>query len=433
MKFKPTLLTLCMASLAMLPCQTVSAQNAEDQPSKKNTMVFQFGGPGGSTVDFRIPAIATVEAGPNKGRVVALNDYRHCGADIGAGRIDLWQSVSDDNGKTWSTPGPLLGADGKPVADGDGSKTARCGFGDAALVSDRNTGELLLIAVGGYKNFFRARHDDPQRCFRWYSKDGGTTWEEPVEITEDILGLFDGEPQFGKIDAFFFGSGRIMQSRKIKNGDHYRLYAAISSQNEGRNTRNWVLYSDDFGKNWKVLGNVPAVEVNGDEPKVEELPDGSVLLAARGFRGGRNFNIFKYEDEKSAKGEWMGLINTDMGQGFINACNGEIMILPVVDKKTGEKIHLALQSFPYGGTRSHVSIAYKALRNPSDYASPEAFRNWDGRYLLTELPSGYSTMTLQKDKSLGVLIEEETYGKAYSGVYRNLTIPELTDGRYQIR
>lgn len=432
MKYTATVTLLCAAVLGLMPAQRAAAQT-DGEPSKKNTMVFQFGGPGGSEIDYRIPAIATVEAGKNKGRLVAINDLRHCGSDIGGGRVDLVQSVSDDNGKTWSKPAPLLAADGSHIAEGDGSRSAVCGFGDAALVSDRKTGELLLISVGGYKLFFRARHDDPQRVFRWYSKDGGQTWENREEFTDQIMNLFEGEPQFGKIDAFFFGSGRIMQSRKVANGTHYRLYAAISSQNDGGNTRNWVLYSDDFGKNWQILGGVPAVAVDGDEPKVEELPDGSVLLSARGYRGGRNFNIFRYDDTKTAKGQWAGVINTDMGQGYINACNGEIMILPVTDKQTGEKMHLAVQTFPYGGKRSHVSIIWKALRGPADYSSPESFRNWDGRMLLTELPSAYSTMTLQKDNSLGILIEEATHGKSYSSVYRNLTIPELTDGRYEVR
>ena len=39
--------------------------------------------------------------------LLASADYRYGGGDIGAGRIDLYQSHSDDNGLTWSEPGHL--------------------------------------------------------------------------------------------------------------------------------------------------------------------------------------------------------------------------------------------------------------------------------------------------------------------------------------
>ena len=72
------------------------------QQSANGYAVFRYDGTPGYNIVYRIPAITTVAAGPHKGRLIAVNDYRYCGGDIGAGRIDLHMSYSDDNGQTWS-------------------------------------------------------------------------------------------------------------------------------------------------------------------------------------------------------------------------------------------------------------------------------------------------------------------------------------------
>ena len=135
----------------------------------------------------------------------------------------------------------------------------------------------------------------------------------------------------GKIDGQFIGSGRIMQSRKIKKDKYYRLYAVTSVQNDhGKTMRNYVLYSDDFGRSWNILGDPMTAPVpsDGDEPKAEELPDGSVLLAGRGRRGGRNFNIFRYTDPVKATGSWgTPVLGSNLGaETPIPACNGEMKV-----------------------------------------------------------------------------------------------------------
>lgn len=401
-------------------------------------------------IERRIPAIATVGAGEHAGRLITIYDFRHDGGDIGGGNISLEVAISDDNGATWTEPAFLKDAEGNPVSTypaelkknggsvswGDQQKDCNkywnTAFGDAAIVGDRESGKVLLMAVGGCLNFFRSRYDNPNQSVRWYSEDGGQTWSEPECITYQIFDLFKDEPVYGKIDGMFIGSGRIMQSRYVKVGEYYRIYAVLSSQNNGGNTRNWVIFSDDFGKNWAVLGgtDVCPVPAGGDEPKAEELPDGSVLLAARGQGGNRNFNIFRYTDVENGQGRWDSHINTNMGFGGINACDGEIMILPVKDNTTGEQTYLALQSFPFGGSRNNVSIAFKPLNTAADIATPSAFTTWEGRFQVTARPSAYSTMTWQHNNTLGFFYEEDRGTGAYSGIYVNLTVEDITGGRY---
>lgn len=416
---------------ACLVAGSALAATAADAP--KESIVFRYDGSLEYGVCYRIPAITTVEAGEHKGRIIAVNDYRYGGGDIGAGRIDLYQSISDDNGTTWSAPDHFRDSESNPVAQGNYSTDSDCAFGDAAIVSDRETGRLMMVAVGGHVNFFAGRRHAPNFCDIWYSEDGGDSWSARRDITEDILSLFDGEPAFGLIDAFFFGSGRMVQSRQIKVGKYYRIYAALSSQNGGNNnnTRNWALYTDDMGETWHILGQMPCVAYLGDEPKLEELPDGSVLLAARGKSGNRNFNIFRYTGIADGTGVWDNPVNTDLGLGFtINACNGEIMLLPVVENATGNKCYLALQSHVGAPSRINVTLSWKPLAAPEDIYSPEAFTTWEGRYQVSKMGSGYSTMSWQHDNTLAFFYEESRYGKDYCGVYRNLTIDEITDGKY---
>ena len=85
---------------------------------------------------YRIPAIVNTV----KGELVAIVDYRPCGADIGYGRVDLVMKTSKDNGK--------LGSDEQIIIEGTG-KGVDAGYGDACLVADRKNNELLLVCASG--------------------------------------------------------------------------------------------------------------------------------------------------------------------------------------------------------------------------------------------------------------------------------------------
>ena len=203
-----------------------------------------------------------------------------------------------------------------------------------------------------------------------------------------------------------------------------------------RDGGNRVIYSDDFGGSWKVLGTIfdrPAP--GGDEPKVEELPDGSVLLSSRCT--GRYFNIYTYTDIKKGEGSWgtVALSNADNnGVAAVgNSTNGEILIVPVQRKADGVKTYLALQSVPFGpGGRKNVGIFYKELTDyATDFASPALFAaNWDGAHQSSVMGSAYTTMTLQKNNTIGFLYEESTFARDYTIVYKNYTIEHITDNRY---
>ncbi len=181
-----------------------------------------------------------------------------------------------------------------------------------------------------------------------------------------------------------------------------------------------------------MLGSaVESCAPKGDEPKCEELPDGSVLLSSR-KHGGRFFNVFRYTDAKRAKGIWGYPVDSRTAPGGISnegtPCNGEILIIPA-RRADGARTHLALQSIPAGPGRSNVTIYWKELAAPSDYNTPLRFASgWQGSFLVTDKGSAYSTMTLQKDGRIGFFYEEEP--QYYQMLYRSLGLDEITGGRF---
>lgn len=385
-------------------------------------------------IPYRIPAIAVTRDGD----LVAVADYRFCRADIGFGHIDLHCCISNNNGKNWGELFTIVEGDGKKT-DNNPNLSLTAGYGDPCIVADRESNRVLLVCVCGYQTYFAATRDYPNQVARMYSEDGGRTWSEPQVITEQFYAPLDVSP-VGPIQSMFIGSGRIHQSRYTKVGDYYRLYACMLARDKDNNFCNFVVYSDDFGGNWNILGGVDAAPIpaGGDEPKTEELPDGSILLSSR-CGGGRLYNIFKFTNDAVAQGAWgkaafSGAENSGVA-AIDNSCNGEVMILPVTRNDDGREMYIALQSLPFGQGRRNVGIYYKELSAATDFDTPENFaKEWDGRYQVTQKASAYSTMIQQQDGSIAFVYEEDTYGTnggGYTIAYKNLTIEDITDGKYR--
>lgn len=370
---------------------------------------------------FRIPAMAKTKSG----RLLAFSDYRPNGNDIGFGEVDIQLRTSDDNGATWSNA--------VTIANGDGNGSAlTCGFGDAAVVADRETNDVLMLCVAGKVPYGHADYSqgNPLPIVRFVSHDEGRTWQPYENITNQVYGLFDNSKN-GKVKSLFVGSGKLCQSSTIKNGTHHRVYAPVAARDGG----NRVLFSDDFGATWHVLGGADALPCpGGDEPKIEELPDGRILLSSR-VSGGRLFNIFAYSNKQTGEGTWGTPAKSDQSNNGVvaqgNACNGEILILPVKRNSDNQQMFLALQSVPFGNGRTNVGIYYKELPSLNAYVTPEAFaRDWTGRKQISKMGSAYSTMLLQKDEKIAFYYEESTYGADYTEVYLPLSLEDITNNAY---
>lgn len=372
---------------------------------------------------YRIPAIVQLQ----DGRLLAIGDDRHTSdIDIGGNfGIDIVGKISDDGGMTWGET--IMIADGVKSVDGFGNS-----HGDAAAVADRETGKLLIMCASGKQGFLSSTLDNPLRVGRYTSDDGGLTWEES-EVTNDIYGIFADCPE---VNALFFSSGRICQSRLIKRGEYYRIYSAIDGP---MGVGCLVLYSDDFGQTWQALGGPmarPTVAPFGDEAKIEELPDGRVLLSCRSKQtatSGRLFNIYDY-----VTGTWGEMaVSNDPELGTYSedcSCNGEVLIVPVIRTSDQRQMHLVLQSVPRGKGRQRVSIYYKPLLGPEDYDNPSDF-SWGWKcYQVTEEYSAYSTMIATQDGNIAFFHEDCNDNKstsAYDLLFQRLSIKTITDGRYR--
>ncbi len=378
-----------------------------------------------NSVPYRIPALAKA----HNGDLIAVADYRYSGGDIGTGALDLRARISHDNGQTWGDYFTIV----SNTYNGGGN--LHTGYGDPAIVADRESNRVLLISCSGNITFQNATRDHHQGIARFYSEDNGKTWSNPTDLSETIYTMFD-KSKIGGPRSMFVGSGRIFQSHTVKVGDYYRIYCAILYKDVNGTNKNYVLYSDDFGGTWSALGGIDVAPIpNGaDEPKTEELPDGSVLISSR-VTGGRYFNIFSFTDSEKAEGQWgtyafSGADNNGVAQQS-NSTNGEIMILPAVRRADNKPVYIALQSLPTASTRARVGISFKELESLADFDTPANFaRDWDGCHIVTTLGSAYSTMDLLNDNTIGFLYEEDTYGKAYSIIYKNYSLEQITDSLY---
>ena len=371
---------------------------------------------------YRIPAIVQLI----DGRLLAIGDDRHrSDSDIGGNwGIDIVGCISDDGGITWSTP--IM------IANGDGY---RLGFsdshGDAAVVADRETGDILIMCASGKQGFLSSTLEDPLRvgCYRGT---GDAIFWIAQDVTRDMYGIFTDFPE---VNALFFSSGRICQSRLFKLGSHYRIYSAVDGPSE---VGCLVLYSDDFGLSWHALGGPgarPTVAPFGDEAKIEELPNDNVLLSCRSKQtatSGRLFNIYDY-----ATNSWGEMaVSNDSQSGTYSeecSCNGELLIVPVQRVSDGLQVHLVLQSVPRGNGRQQVSIYYKPLLDSGDYDEPADFSlGWEC-YPVTEAYSAYSTMIATSDGDIAFYYEDcndNNSTSAYDLLFQRLSIETITNGQY---
>ena len=265
---------------------------------------------------------------------------------------------------------------------------------------------------------------------RLYSSDYGKTWK-----TEDVTTAFF-DNLLPNAYTMFMASGKILQSTKVKKGNYYRLYGALLVRQKknwlSKENVNYVVYSDDFGKTWAILGGGSCIS-SADEAKVEELPNGNIVVSSR-KSGGRYFNVFSFSNLESATGSWGSTSTCSFGGS--NATNGELLMYHnVTNVSTGEKTNIILQSLPTGSSRSNVAVFYKVIDNNTSYSSSSFTSGWTKGIEVDNGASGYSTMTILPNGEIGFLYEDNYDTSKADGdysdiVYVPLTVSEITGGAY---
>lgn len=398
------------------------ATSAMADDALTNNILFD----GSSLPTARIPAIVKT----NDGMLVGFSDRRKDNSgDIGSSNIDVVYRTSNDNGATWST-------EQVAIKGGDKGASPKSAYGDAAVVCDRETGKLLIMCASGNIGYSSSNASCTRSgeagsytysvtgaisVARTYGtvSDGTITWDTPTDVTNDIYGLYyDENTSKTLVSRAFFGSGRICQSSKVKVGEYYRLYAALTT-----NRGSLVVYSDDFGGTWNCLGGYTAQPAtSGDEAKVEELPNGNVLLNCR-TTSGRIFNIYTYSDtENYSAGSW-GTAGT-LGVAAAN-CNGEILLVPNGDS------YVALLSVAASSSREKVGIYYKTISSETDYDEVSDFTTADDWTLfpISTTSSCYSTMVQDANNNIAFVYEEasSTYSSTYyyDIIFKSFTLSDI--------
>ena len=380
---------------------------------------------------YRIPAIA--RTGNNT--LVAVSDYRHNLDDIGRDnhgtgtkRIDLVMRTSNDNGATWSAT--------RTIAAGDNSKTGSYlrAFGDAAIAAYGNN--ILVMAAAGDVLYTAGTTSNPNRMARIYSTDNGENWTIEEMTTKMYSQSTSLIPSAG---SAFFGSGKLAVDENFNNTGKARIYGALLVRIGSNNYNNFAVFSDDLGATWKILGGDNTNPIaSGDEPKIEILPNGQILLSAR-RGGGRVFRVFTYGDDKAnGAGSWGNAAVNGCDNGGSNATNGEIICLNA-KKIDGTAVKLLLQSQPQGGSdqydRNNVTIWYKEVSAAETYTSATIASDWTQGKQVSTVKSAYSAMCLQENGKIAFFFEEapcygDDHTKGYSMVYVPLTVEEITGYSY---
>ena len=398
---------------------TVNAKYTIDEDNQYQYLYWYRGGEGPNDPPYRIPAITVTKSG----KVLAISDYRTCGDDIGMGEVDIMfrsstESYDEWDGMSWTHEAF--------VANGQGGNdnVFNVGFGDAAVVSDRESNKTLVMAVAGKQRFNWASSTSHNSMAHIITEDDGKTWTI-TDVTSQFMA--NEEALFPTAYSMFFTSGRILQSSNYKapGADYYRLYSVLVVNDNGDSSYpNYAVYSDDFGTSWKILGGMGNGQccAGGNETAIEELPNGDLVVSVR-RSGGRTFNVFSYgtgeNDKANGVGTWNGTANSSFGA---SDCNGELL-------RVG---NILFQSIPMRGyqgkDRSNVGIYYKVLNPEKDYTSAEIASDWILLKRISNIGSAYSTMTLLPDgKTLGFLYEEDPDNGtfAYNIVYLPIDLTEV--------
>lgn len=375
MNLRPILAAAAIFISASGIAQITTAQYTTPDGKQLRSLVYNPGDEGSK--QYRIPALVVAK----DGSLLAIADKRWDNINDLPNRIDVVARRSTDNGATWSNH--ILIAANDSIG----------GYGDPAVVVDRKSGDILVISTHGNGLW----QDTPGHISVSRSTDNGLTWQPAVDINPQILTTDSLGKQPIKCCSAFATSGRALQ---LKNGRI--IFALITRQPGVEGFPVYAIYSDDNGHTWHASKN-PAT-LDGDESKIVELPDGTLLMSIRNRWGGGRYN-----------GKRIFATSTDHGTTWSEpapgtslhaaACNGSII------RYTHGGNDLLLHSLPAPGKfREDITI----------YRSDDNGTTWTPTHLVSRAPGAYSSMAELPDGSLGILTEEgiDACGERQSNGYR---------------
>ncbi|MFL0086197.1 exo-alpha-sialidase [Tenacibaculum maritimum] len=335
---------------------------------------------------YRIPAITTAL----DGTLIAAIDKRYAFGDLNDNtNIDIVIKRSTDGGKTWS--------DEITVADFGVVNGVHEGASDPAIITDRNTGDIIILYLG-YNGIFGSSPSNRSRVFMSRSSDNGLTWSTPSDISDDVYptGWY----------MSWVASGSFSQTRSG------RLIAVVTSrQNSSRTLSNHLIYSDDGGYNWSIEKATPYSR-DGDESKVVELANGDLLMNMRRSGGYRYIS-------KSTDGGTTWSPQTQETQLPDPRNNADLIRYTSVNEGFNKNRLLFSNARTNNSPRKNVNV----------YLSIDEGVTWPSNYQ-KQIYAGnadYTTMTILENGDIGMLYETRENG-GFQIVYARFSLDWLTSG-----
>jgi len=312
---------------------------------------------------FRIPALAVTE----KGTLLAICEGRKTGRGD-HGDLDLVQKRSTDGGKTW---GPL-----ELIYEEGG--TAKVTIGNPCPVVDHASGTIWLP-------FTR----DNDRVFILSSRDDGQTWTKPRDITSDVKASDWNWYATGPGNGIQLTQGKF-KGRLVIPCDHRVAGNKDDKENWDKAGRSHIIYSDDNGQTWKLGG---ATDFAMNECAVVELPDGTLMLNSRSYRGKACRGISLSKDGGAT---WEpttddpALVESVCQASLIRHTGGEM-------KEARSTLVFCNPAVPKG--RNHLTVRL----------SDDNGKSWPYARLVCEGSSAYSSLVSLPDGDVGLLYERNDY------------------------
>ena len=323
-------------------------------------------------INYRIPALLTLE----NGNILAFADKRYNGSGDLPNRIEVMVKISTNNGTNWTDEKRVT-----PI-----STSTMDGNGDTGCVLDRKTGDVLALVAAG-QGFLKSTSNDPIRIKVVRSKDGGESWLAPVDITSQVYGAGCKDLTRRNWQAAFVTSGNGLQMR---NG---RIIFVLNvRQTTSVFVENYILYSDDGGYKWRVSRGSPKNPRGGNEAKVVELNDGSLLMHIRWTPNRLQSRSYDYGET------WTEA--TVIGSLPASSSNGDLIVY--TSTKNGydkDRLITLVDSRAWNGKLS----GYPGV--PVFYVSYDEGMTWTNKKTLYDRAAGYSSLAILKDGSIGILAE----------------------------
>ena len=337
---------------------------------------------------YRIPALVVT----TNGTLLAFADRRYNNRDDLPNRIEVEVTRSTNNGTNWS----------KRIKITPTSVSKTDGYGDTASVVVRNSNTVIAITAS-HVGFFYSKPNNPIRIQLFRSSDEGLTWQHE-DITSQIYGPQCKDAMRSKWEGAFVSSGNGVQ---LSTGRILFVLNVFESSSRAYNQiKNYVMYSDDGGYTWNVSKNAPKNAGGGNEAKIVELSDGRLLMSARPIAGNKRMHAYS-----SDRGEtWSDAAQ----QKDITAAGSNGDMIYYTSVKNGWDTNRIIHFIPTASTTVTGEHQYNGRVGP---ANPYFYYSYDDGKTFIKGPqvkvgqqSGYSSLAVLHDGSIGVLYEDKSWG-----------------------